>query len=273
MEGVVSEECTDALVTAQHQCQRMQAPEVGPDIMLVSCIEFADEAPALDETFLQYGIVMRPVVTALKNRYADMRKKMAKDTWWVGAREQFEEDYERPFRKDLKNALTRAGNIAIALGSPSVDLEHVFLALLGYQKKKGKVYCSADAEPKKFAAWTLLQLLPRWDPQTKAIDLCKTLLEKMGVETMPDDDKPPPSIQRIVRQLKGVEGIETSIEKAKPLALEDCGVDLTQQARDGQLDPVFGRDEEIRSCLRTLLRRRKNCVCLIGDPGVGKVRP
>jgi len=54
--------------------------------------------------------------------------------------------------------------------------------------------------------------------------------------------------------------------------LEECGVDLTQMAMDGLLDPVTGRDDEIRSCLRTLLRRRKNNVCLLGDPGVGKVR-
>ena len=45
---------------------------------------------------------------------------------------------------------------------------------------------------------------------------------------------------------------------------------MTQMALDGQLDMVFGRDEEIRSALRTLGRRRKNNPCLIGDPGVGK---
>ena len=51
--------------------------------------------------------------------------------------------------------------------------------------------------------------------------------------------------------------------------LAECGTDLTALARDGLLDPVHGRDAELRACLRTLLRRRKNNVCLIGDPGVG----
>ena len=54
--------------------------------------------------------------------------------------------------------------------------------------------------------------------------------------------------------------------------LNDVGVDMTQMALDGRLDMVFGRDQEIRSALRTLGRRRKNNPCLIGDPGVGKVR-
>jgi ATP-dependent Clp protease ATP-binding subunit ClpC len=57
---------------------------------------------------------------------------------------------------------------------------------------------------------------------------------------------------------------------SKTPTLAECGTDLTQQAADGLLDPVYGRDKEIRSCIRTLIRRRKNNVCLIGDAGVGK---
>jgi ATP-dependent Clp protease ATP-binding subunit ClpC len=52
--------------------------------------------------------------------------------------------------------------------------------------------------------------------------------------------------------------------------LEEVGVDLTLLAQQGQLDVVEGRQEEIKSCLRTLVRRRKNNPCLIGEPGVGK---
>lgn len=56
----------------------------------------------------------------------------------------------------------------------------------------------------------------------------------------------------------------------KQSVLQQCGVDLTQQAREGELDPVLGRDEEVRRVLRILVRRRKSNPCLIGDPGVGK---
>ncbi|HEX8959188.1 MAG TPA: AAA family ATPase, partial [Solirubrobacterales bacterium] len=53
-------------------------------------------------------------------------------------------------------------------------------------------------------------------------------------------------------------------------ALEQYGVDLTQQARDGKLDPVIGRDAEIRRVIQVLSRRTKNNPVLIGEPGVGK---
>jgi ATP-dependent Clp protease ATP-binding subunit ClpB len=53
-------------------------------------------------------------------------------------------------------------------------------------------------------------------------------------------------------------------------ALERYGIDLTQRARDGDLDPVIGRDEEIRRLIQILLRRTKNNPVLIGEPGVGK---
>ena len=53
-------------------------------------------------------------------------------------------------------------------------------------------------------------------------------------------------------------------------ALEKYGKDLTQHARDGKLDPVIGRDAEIRRVVQVLCRRTKNNPVLIGEPGVGK---
>lgn len=52
--------------------------------------------------------------------------------------------------------------------------------------------------------------------------------------------------------------------------LSKYAIDLTQKARDGKVDPVIGREEEIRRCIRVLARRTKSNPCLIGDPGVGK---
>ena len=52
--------------------------------------------------------------------------------------------------------------------------------------------------------------------------------------------------------------------------LSECGIDLIEQARENKYDRVYGRDEEIRMSVRTLVRRRKNNPCLIGEPGVGK---
>ena len=57
-------------------------------------------------------------------------------------------------------------------------------------------------------------------------------------------------------------------ESKKPL--EQFGIDLTALAREGKLDPVIGRDEEIRRTMQILSRRTKNNPVLIGEPGVGK---
>src|SRR5690606_12937974 len=53
-------------------------------------------------------------------------------------------------------------------------------------------------------------------------------------------------------------------------ALEKFGTDLTAAAREGRLDPVIGRDQEIRRVVQVLSRRTKNNPVLIGEPGVGK---
>ena len=53
-------------------------------------------------------------------------------------------------------------------------------------------------------------------------------------------------------------------------SLEKFGIDLTEQAREGRLDPVIGRDAEIRRVVQVLSRRTKNNPVLIGEPGVGK---
>ncbi len=63
-------------------------------------------------------------------------------------------------------------------------------------------------------------------------------------------------------------GGEDTSESNKLLAR--FGRDLTQEARDGKIDPVIGRDDEIRDCGRILSRRKKNNPVLIGEPGVGK---
>lgn len=59
-------------------------------------------------------------------------------------------------------------------------------------------------------------------------------------------------------------------EESSKKPLEQFGQDFTALAREGKLDPVIGRDEEIRRCMQVLSRRSKNNPVLIGEPGVGK---
>jgi ATP-dependent Clp protease ATP-binding subunit ClpB len=79
--------------------------------------------------------------------------------------------------------------------------------------------------------------------------------------------------ERVLEALKDLRGHETVVDpnpEGKLQALERFTVDLTARARAGRLDPVIGRDEEIRRVSQVLSRRTKNNPVLIGDPGVGK---
>jgi len=79
-------------------------------------------------------------------------------------------------------------------------------------------------------------------------------------------------IMKAVQALRGGEGeesVDQSSEDEYP-ALHQYGRDLTEEARGGKLDPVIGRDEEIRRVIHVLSRRTKNNPVLIGEPGVGK---
>ena len=75
---------------------------------------------------------------------------------------------------------------------------------------------------------------------------------------------------REVRRASGVQGIHDAGGESEFEALRKYGKDLNELAASGKLDPVIGRDEEIRRCMQVLSRRTKNNPVLIGEPGVGK---
>ena len=74
----------------------------------------------------------------------------------------------------------------------------------------------------------------------------------------------------MLTQVRGAQRVTDQNPEAKYQALEKYGRDLTELARRGKLDPVIGRDEEIRRVIQVLSRRTKNNPVLIGEPGVGK---
>jgi ATP-dependent Clp protease ATP-binding subunit ClpB len=78
------------------------------------------------------------------------------------------------------------------------------------------------------------------------------------------------AILKALQQVRGAQRVTTQNPEETYQALEKYGRDLTAQARKGKLDPVIGRDEEIRRVIQILSRRTKNNPALIGEPGVGK---
>ena len=80
----------------------------------------------------------------------------------------------------------------------------------------------------------------------------------------------PDALLEAFSQIRGGARVTSQDPEETYKALEKYGVDLTQMARDGKLDPVIGRDAEIRRVIQVLSRRTKNNPVLIGEPGVGK---
>ncbi len=96
----------------------------------------------------------------------------------------------------------------------------------------------------------------------KATDSHKKILKNLGLEK-----------RKVLSAIKDIKGIRTQIDEddtEKSDVLELYGKDLTALARANKLEPVIGRDEEIRNVIRILTRKTKNNPCLIGEPGVGK---
>src|SRR6478752_2804696 len=88
------------------------------------------------------------------------------------------------------------------------------------------------------------------------------LLRNLGVTT--------DAVLEALKQVRGSHRVTSENPEEQYQALERFGRDLTEEARKGKLDPVIGRDEEIRRVIQVLSRRTKNNPVLIGEPGVGK---
>ena len=90
----------------------------------------------------------------------------------------------------------------------------------------------------------------------------KSLLQQQGVTEA--------SLQQAIQSVRGNQRVTDQDPEGKYQSLEKYGTDLTAIAREGKIDPIIGRDEEIRRVMQILSRRTKNNPVLIGEPGVGK---
>ena len=90
----------------------------------------------------------------------------------------------------------------------------------------------------------------------------QTLLERFGFRRE--------AALRVLAQLRGSTRVTDETPESKFQVLEKYAINLTKMAREGKLDPVIGRDEELRRLIQVLSRRTKNNPVLIGEPGVGK---
>ncbi|MBP9760879.1 MAG: ATP-dependent chaperone ClpB [Candidatus Magasanikbacteria bacterium] len=212
------------------------------------------------------------------------------------------------FTHKSQEALQRASQIAHENGQPQVDPPHLFLALLEQEggvvlsvfKKldvniaglSDHVQRMIDALPKQFGAMgggglgqilmgqAMMYVLQGAQEESKKMGDDFISVEHMLLAYV--KNKNPISdmltlqgatyeeILKVLAQVRGTQRVDSPTPESKYQALEKYGINFTEKARQEKIDPVIGRDEEIRRVMQVLSRRTKNNPVLIGEPGVGK---
>ncbi|MDI3537100.1 MAG: ATP-dependent Clp protease ATP-binding subunit ClpB [Eubacteriaceae bacterium] len=171
------------------------------------------------------------------------------------------------------------GRILDRLGKNSLsiveDIKHELSrkpSVSGPGREPGKVYISADTEKVLNASYKeakklddqyisvecILLGIYSLSKKTQALEI----LERYGIKKT--------EIEAIINEVRGGQRVTSDHPENTYEALSQYGHDLVQDAKDNKLDPVIGRDAEIRHAIRILSRKTKNNPVLIGEPGVGK---
>jgi ATP-dependent Clp protease ATP-binding subunit ClpB len=205
------------------------------------------------------------------------------------------------YTQKAQEAILTAQQLATSAKSPVLDVEHLLAALLDDPEGIPSVTLrQLDADPAQVALDVAAVLSRRakieggqlgLDPRvTTLIGTAEDEATRLGDEYVSTEhlllaaSKAGGDAQRLLEEvgaghealLQALEGVRGSQRASGPnpegtyQSLEKYGVDLTVAAREGKLDPVVGRDEEIRRVIQVLSRRTKNNPVLIGEPGVGK---
>jgi len=203
----------------------------------------------------------------------------------------------------LQEALQSAQQLALRSAHPELRSTHLLLALLQQEggmmtplvekaggdptSLKAEVVTALDAEPRMQGAGSQPQMSYGL---RSALDQADQIREKMGDDFLSvehavlgilKDDSPAGKLlqeagltaekfEESLKEIRGSQKVTDEDPEGKYQTLEKYGQDLTARAREGKIDPVIGRDEEIRRVLQVLSRRTKNNPVLIGEPGVGK---
>jgi len=152
-------------------------------------------------------------------------------------------------RTDLAAALERLPEVEGRPGEIHIsnDLQRLLNVTDKLAQNRGDQYISSE-----------LYVLAAFDDKT----LLARLLKDAGFSKA--------AIDKAIEEIRGGERVQDASAEEGRQALEKFTVDLTRRAADGKLDPVIGRDDEIRRTIQVLQRRTKNNPVLIGEPGVGK---
>ena len=167
----------------------------------------------------------------------------------------------------VRSLLTRSGANANALRSRLGEILDGFSRVEG---TVGDVQISADLGRALNVTDKLAQR--RGDQFISSELFILATLEDRGplAEAMKNVGALKDAVEKAIEEMRGGEAVNDPNAEEQREALEKYSIDLTERAEQGRLDPVIGRDEEIRRTIQVLQRRTKNNPVLIGEPGVGK---
>lgn len=208
------------------------------------------------------------------------------------------------FTTKSQEAISAANVNAQTAGNPTIESAHLLKALMDQREGVAVAVLKAagvDVDAVSLAASTAISKLPKSSgasvgqaqfsrnalralqtAQTKAGQFGDTYVstemlllgiaagEDDAARALADNGATAEIIESTIPQVRGDRKIDTPNPEGTFQALEQYGTDLTAIAREGKLDPVIGRDSEIRRVVQVLSRRTKNNPVLIGEPGVGK---
>ncbi len=206
------------------------------------------------------------------------------------------------FTEKAQQALAESQKLAARMNHQQIDVEHLLLALLDQEKglvpailrKAGlspeAVSIQLQREIEKFPRVTgnieprltqrFIRLIALAEDEAKKLRDEYVSVEHLLLAAVDDSGTAGRILKEFgvtrerllaaLREVRGSQRVTTQNPEETYQALEKYGRDLTQLASQGKLDPVIGRDEEIRRVIQVLSRRTKNNPVLIGEPGVGK---
>ena len=209
----------------------------------------------------------------------------------------------QPFTSRFQEALQTAQSIAVGKDNNYIEPAHVYLALL---RQEGGAAASilrqagVDANALRQQVEKIVDDLPRVSnatgqvnvsPETsRLLNLCDKYAQQNGDQYLSSElfllaacedsgalgkalkqaGLQKAKLQHVINELRGGEPVTDEAAEDKREALKKYTIDVTARAEQGKIDPVIGRDEEIRRAMQILQRRNKNNPVLIGEPGVGK---
>ncbi len=207
------------------------------------------------------------------------------------------------FTTQLQGAMGEAQSLALGRDHQQIEPQHLMLALLNQEDGGvGSLVAQAGGNPNalKQALTQALDRLPKVEGTPGEVNVSRDLTnllnladkdaQKRGDQFIASElfllacasDKgdtgrllkssgiSKPSLEKAIEQVRGGEKVSSQADEGQRQALKKYTLDLTERAQRGKLDPVIGRDDEIRRCIQILQRRTKNNPVLIGEPGVGK---